>query len=277
MLFLFFILFQLFYSIQCQLTCHNCPRESNIFNTIITADTIPENLKDCTLISEQMECSIHVTWTQNPDQTILILMPGGERNSISNRYNLQNTITLTNTGSQLQWTKSLDFICSTEQCNSPIILKRLLKSLKSDDSFYTLSQLLEINNQFHGSLCNFFANSSMSCETEMDQNTCKQCATQEYIESKPVEVCSNCVMDDIIENFITRQVKFFMNNRERHDMWMIECQQRDCNAIETGDLIRQKSDIQFDFDLFLNNGNNKFKDISSVCLLFSIFMKTFYL
>ncbi|UJR32849.1 hypothetical protein I4U23_020311 [Adineta vaga] len=240
--------------------------QTNVFDSIITADTVPNDLKNCSLVTDQMECSIRVTWTQNPNQTSIILLAGSERQAVSGRHNLENTITLTNNGTKTQWENSIFYICSSEQCNSLTMLKRLLRSLTSEDKFHTLSDLLDLNTQFQGSFCNFFANSSISCETEMDPNTCKQCATQEYIQSKSIEVCSNCVMDNVIENFITRQVKFFIDKQERHDLWMIECQKKDCNAIETGDLIREKSNIDFNFNYFLNS-SKKLDNILLITLL----------
>ncbi|CAF1136814.1 unnamed protein product [Adineta ricciae] len=271
---------QLFYAVTCQLSCYNCPMQANVFDSIITVDTVPNDLKDCSLQQDQTQCSIHIEWTQNPNRTLIMLRSDGERQDSSGRHNLENAITLTNNGTRTQWRKTMDYICSTDQCNSPAMVKRLLRSLTSEDNFQTFSPLLNMNTQFHGNLCIFFANSSASCDTEMDRNTCRQCATQEYIQSKPVEVCLNCVMDDIIENFVTRQVKFFMKDRQRHDIWMIECQQENCNAIETGDLIRQNSQIDFDFTYFLN-GSNQFNNfvfeisLAFVLTIFNLFEKLF--
>jgi hypothetical protein len=253
----------------CQLSCYDCPMQSNIFNSILTVDTLPNDLKDCSFPVDQAECSIFVKWTQNPDQTQIALIGGGERRLVVDEHNLQNTITLKNDGTKTQWTREIFYRCSTEKCNSPSILKRILRSLKSEDSFNQLSNLLQMNAQFNGRSCSFFANSSTPCETEMDPNTCKQCATQESIVSGRLETCLNCVMDDIIENFVTRQVKFFMNNRECHDLWMIECQIQGCNTIETGDSIRQKSTIEFDYNLFLN-GSNKLTNLSWITIIISI-------
>ncbi|CAF3424998.1 unnamed protein product [Rotaria sp. Silwood1] len=247
-----FLVFQLFYSVTCSISCYNCPMEFNTFDSIITVDTIPNNLKNCSIKTEQSECSIQVIWMQNPNQTRIALVGGGEKRTESDEHNLKNDILLKNDGIKTQWTNTILYVCSTENCNSPSTLKHLLRSLTSKDNFNEFSYLLVMNEHFNGTLCFFYANSSVSCETEIDPNTCKQCTTEEYIQTKPLEICSNCIMDDVIENFITYEVKFFMNNRERHDFWMIECQLPNCNTIDNSDLIRQKSNIQFDFDLFLN-------------------------
>jgi hypothetical protein len=266
MLFYLFIAFQLFYSVTCHVSCYDCPIQANTFDSILTPDTMPENFKNCSFTGEQMECSIRVTWTQDPNKTAIALIAGGERSEVSGEHNLENTITLSNNGVKLAWAKSIFYKCSTERCNNPGTLNRLLRSLRSDDDFHALSSLLAMNTQFSSGLCYFFANSSVPCETEMDPNTCKQCVTEEYMQSKPVEICSNCAMNNITENSMLREVKFFMEKRERHDFWMIQCQQKDCNAIETGDLVRQKSNIQFNFDLFLNGGD-KFTNVSSLRII----------
>jgi hypothetical protein len=272
MLFSLFIAFQLFYSVKSHISCYNCPLQSNIFDYIITADNIPENLKNCSFIGEQLECSIRVTWIQDPNNTEITLQSTGERRDVSDEHNLEHTITLNNNGFKLQYTKSIHYVCATEECNSPSTLKRLLRSLTSKDDFYELSYLLALNQPFDGTSCEFFANtSSMSCETEMNQTSCNQCMAQEFIQSTSLETCQNCVNDDIIENFITREMRFFMSNRERHDFWMIECQFKDCNNIDTGNFIRQKSTIQFDFDFFLNV-NNKSTNLLSMSIIALVLM-----
>ena len=118
-------------------------------------------------------------------------MGGGGRRLVADEHNLQNTITLQNDGIKAQWRKDIAYRCSTDRCNSPSTLKRLLRSLRSVDTFSDLSNLLAMNPEFSGGLCSFFANNSTPCESDT------------------LDVCLNCLLDDVTENFVTRGVKFF--------------------------------------------------------------------
>ena len=77
--------------------------------------------------------------------------------------------------------------------------------------------------------------------------------------------------DDVVENFITREVKFYMDNRQRDDFWIIECQVDGCNAINTSYLVQEKVKVQFDFDRFLNNGGDLRVRPSWIVMLLSIY------
>ena len=53
---------------------------------------------------------------------------------------------------------------------------------------------------------------------------------------------------------------------------MIECQQKDCNTAETGNLIEEKSTMEFNFNLFLNGSGNKLTNFSWISIIISILM-----
>lgn len=272
MLLFFFIIFELFYIVTCFISCYHCPMQFNTFDSIITIDTISDNLQNCSITNDQVQCSIQVIWVSNPNQTqIALLGGGGEERDISDEHNLKNDIILMNDGTKIRWTNRLYYLCSTDKCNSPSTFKRLLRSLRSEDQFNELSDFLVTNEHFNGTSCFFFENSSRSCDSEIDHNTCKQCIMEVSIQSSPLEICANCILNDFIQNFITYEVKFFMNDRTRDDFWMIKCQLSNCNAIQIGSLIRQKSSVQFNFDLFLNNSaKQSYNSLTIVMILILI-------
>lgn len=102
MLFTLLIIFQLFYSITCQISCYDCPIQANTFNSILTANTVPNDFNNCSFPTNQAECSMNVIWTQDPDQTQIVSMGGGGRRLVADEHNLQNTITLKNNGTKMQ-------------------------------------------------------------------------------------------------------------------------------------------------------------------------------
>lgn len=258
MLALVIITFQLFYSVTCSISCYNCPLGPNTFDAILTADSLPETFNNCSFETEQSQCSLLLIFTRDPDRTQILATGGEERRGTDDENHLKNEIIFGNDGTKLLWTNRIRYICSDEKCNSPSTLKRLFKSLKSEDNFNEFTALLKINQDFNGTFCFFFANSSASCQTEVDPNNCTQCVIEQSIQSQSLDICADCIKDDVIENFISYETKFSMNTRERRDFWIIECQSPDCNTIQTIGLIRNKSDVQFDFNRFLNNSRKQF-------------------
>ena len=250
------VAFQLFRTLLGQLSCYNCPLEANSFNTIITADTLPTELNNCSSKSEQYHCSIIVIWQPITKRTNIILAPGDDQRAVDDKHSLKSSLIYKNDGVHRQRTRSISYVCSTDLCNSLPTLKRLLQALTLQDSFDGLDYLVQFNQDFQGDSCWFFTNSSAPCDMEMNRTTCNQCSIELTSESNAVEVCANCVAGDVIDNFITREVTFNLQNRAKDDFGLIECQVTDCNTLTSGQLIRRKSNVEFNFDLFLHNGSS---------------------
>jgi hypothetical protein len=95
------VVLQLFYSVA-YLSCHNYPIQSNNYNSILTADTVPGDFKDCSVSIVQLRCYIILIWMQNPNQTTVILAPDGDRRDVTDERNLENTIIFKNNGITIQ-------------------------------------------------------------------------------------------------------------------------------------------------------------------------------
>lgn len=210
-------------------------------------------------------CIIDINWSRSPDQTQIALVARDDSRAAFTEHTLSGDISLENKGNQLLWTRSISYTCSTDRCNSVSTLQRVLASLTVNDTLFDLAPLL-IRQIAFGGQCSFWLNSTtLECAGEIPQSTCKQCSSEGMSQNGVLEICANCLVDDIGETFLAREVNFELINRTRSDHWMLECQSRNCNTIENGNRIFQKSTFDFNFVKFLNHANQM--SISNVALL----------
>jgi hypothetical protein len=279
MLFYLFLSFQVLYSVSCVIKCHNCPLSANTFNYHISTDRLPDELSNCDVQEISDTCIIDVIWGRNPDKTDINLAPRGDGKSELSEHELNTNIELAYNGSQYEWSQSISYMCSTDQCNSLTELKRILSSLTLNDKFQDLEDLLKMEEPFDDSWCLFFANTTtLECATTtIPPATCKECSFEGFTNNGAWEICANCLTYDIGNTFLSHEVDFNMTGRTRADHWIMECQSKDCNTPNNGNRIRQKSTSNFDFVKFLD-GRNKSTTLSLISkftLLFVVFIVKF--
>ena len=256
MLFYLFIVFSSFPVVINGVTCYDCPLIANSFDYLVANDRLPDALRNCTTKSLGDTCIIDVIWNRNPDRTQIALVARDDsRSAALIEHTLSGNINLENKNNQLLWTKSISYTCSTDQCNSLLTLKRLLASLTMKDDLFDLGSLLIREITFDGR-CWFWTNSTiLECSTVIPAAPCKQCSFQGIGQNGVVDICANCLLDDIGETFLLHEVNFELINRTRADHWVLECQSKNCSTIENGNRILQKSTFDFDFAQFLNHAN----------------------
>ncbi|CAF3162448.1 unnamed protein product [Rotaria socialis] len=256
MLFYLLVTLQFIHSISCFVTCHVCPIDMNTFGYFITTDHMPNTLNNCTTQATSDSCFIDLIWQLQPQKTQIALSARGDGRSTVNEHTLSTSVSLENKDSTFIWTRSISYTCSTDNCNSLTALKRLLNSLTLYDDFNSLKNLLRKETPFDGDWCLFKANTSwLECALLIPPESCKECSFQGMSVQGSIEICLNCLQDDIGETSISHEVDFDIANRTRLDHWILECQFNKCNFENNGDLIRQKSISNFDFAKFLDISN----------------------
>ncbi len=254
--------------------CHYCPIDENNLDYFVTTDNIPHHLNNCTIIKMGDVCYIDLIWNRTPVKTQIGLSGKGDEKSIDAEHTLVTNVNVENKNLSIIWTRTISYICSTDKCNSLSALKGVLDSLTLNDTLHELVDLLQRKEPFEGNWCKFSTNGTLfECATEISPASCKQCSFQGISNHGVVELCANCLEDDIGETFLSHEVNFNMTDRTRDDHWILECGFENCNTYDNGNLVRQKSTSDFDFEKFLD-GNNKSISLSSISktvLLFVVF------
>ncbi|CAF1426209.1 unnamed protein product, partial [Adineta ricciae] len=208
-------------------------------------DNIPEKLNDCPIIANQSECVISMRWFLNNNETELDMVPETRhKRSISSEHTITVDAIVGKDGSSFSLQHSLYYFCSTDKCNSPSSLKRLLQSLTLNDQFMELIALLRPSTQFDGHWCLLLSNQTTeACKVPVvvDPNNCKQCSTTFISESKSTgSICAGCYTDDVHQEFLGREILFNLTDQTQTEIEMINCRSENCNSLRTIDLIRGK-------------------------------------
>ncbi|CAF1333556.1 unnamed protein product [Adineta steineri] len=286
MLFHLFVIFSLYKSISCQISCYACPTGSIKYDYIITAENIPTEMNNCSIENNQSECAVDIRWFLSSNKTEIDIVTDSRKRELAPA---DHTVTVDaifgSDGLTQEIYHSLYYFCSTDKCNSASELKRLLLSLTLKDQLIELKDLLKSSEQFNGHWCLFYSNQTAeSCDipVTVDPNNCKQCSTKFTTEPKTNTICAGCYNQEIKNDFLGREILFNLTDRTRTEIRMINCRSDHCNQVHTGDLIRQKCAIDFDFVKFLNatiqvqsqtcNGISQYEQCStnSACACFSM-------
>ena len=249
--------------------------EANSFDYLVTTYHIPDKLNNCTIKTIGDSCIIDVIWHRNPNKSQIAFKVRDIGRSAYTEHNLYTNVNLENKNSNFVWTRSISYMCSTDHCNSLIVLKHLLDSLTLNDHFYELEYLLKKEEPFNSNWCSFKKNTtSFECAILIPSKSCKGCSFHGMGFHNSIEICVNCLSYDINETFLSHEVDFNITDRTRVDNWILECQSNSCNTEDNGDLIRQKSESNFDFGKFLdaNNKSITFASTNKILLLFIAFL-----
>ncbi|CAF1365458.1 unnamed protein product [Adineta ricciae] len=184
-------------------------------------------------------------WFLNNNETELDMVPDTRhKRSISSEHTITVDAIVGKDGSSFSLQHSLYYFCSTDKCNGPSSLKRLLQSLTLTDQFMELIDLLRPSTQFDGHWCLLLSNQTTeACKVPVvvDPNNCKQCSTTFISESKTIgSICAGCYTDDVHQEFLGREILFNLTDQTQTEIEMINCRSENCNSLRTIDLIRGK-------------------------------------
>jgi hypothetical protein len=203
-----------------------------------------------------------IRWQLSFNRTSIDILPDDDDQiQVSLRHTLLATAILSGVQVSTQLHSSILYRCSTDRCNDLDQLKRLMQSLTLINNLIELDEQLESSLPFDGHWCVLSANQTdTDCAplSDIDPATCKQCFAKLTSQASTTKVCASCITTSIEQDaFIETNVLFNIDDRTRSQNWSIYCQAPNCNALNTGDLIHQKSTIIFDFNRFFNQTINK--------------------
>ncbi|CAF4024910.1 unnamed protein product, partial [Rotaria sordida] len=238
--------------ILCDLSCYDCSEV--VLDYKLTAETVPTEFKNCTIVTEQSNCYMQVKWERNSTTTLIVYGFQYWKADVLG-HDLQATVSFSYFDSQPSWSNIIIYRCLTDQCNSPARLKSLLESFKFVNKLEQLQYLLEKDEAFDGKQCLFFSNTTqyqMFSLKKSDPPTCKQCMTIVNMTPKKKVIEASCYSLQTSLNTVNQRVEFDINDRTRSPNWYIACQRANCNTLDVGDLIYQNSLIDFNLEKFID-------------------------
>ncbi|CAF3271993.1 unnamed protein product, partial [Rotaria sp. Silwood2] len=231
MFFYLFIIFQVFHSVFCLISCFNSPWNKNSFDYLITADNIPSELKNCSLEKNVAKCAIEIFWQRDPDKSTIELVAEDTKKSASTDHSLFVNAGFENPGARPMWEKVVLYECTTDQCNSLNQLKRLLNSLKMNDSLYQLTYLLNPVKPFQGQWCYRGSNATFDeCNITIPSSSCTRCTLSGMINQTRTELCATCSTDDFDKTGLSHGMIFNMTERTFSTTWLLNCGRENCNT-----------------------------------------------
>jgi hypothetical protein len=264
-------IFSLIYSVSCEISCYDCSLIPDSYNYIITPTNIPSEIQYCRVTGNHTKCHIDVKWSLTTKSSRLHILPGiDQKRSLSSEHTLQANALISGTGVIQQIQHSFDYFCSTDRCNDVDKLKRILQSLTLNEKFSDLDDLLEPSGSFVGQWCLLYANRTDEDCVSPDgivPNTCKQCITRFTHGPTTNRICASCFVNDVQEDYLGREVFVDMTDRSSIDTWFIRCRSLNCNGLDTGRRIHEKSSMTFDFDQFFSNRQTILFSLNRITLI----------
>jgi hypothetical protein len=250
-------MFQILYSVSCDISCYDAPFDANSFNYIVTADHFPAELHNSSLEVHAVNCYMVVLWQQDPYNTKIALIAETNTKAISTQHKLQVDVGYqTKISSTPMWAQQIIYQCNTDLCNSLSQLKLLLSALIVNESLHELAYLLIPVKPFHGEWCYRGSNATFEkCDTTIPISLCTQCELTGMMNQTGTELCATCSTEDPDNSLLVYEKTFNMTDRTNSSIWAIRCGRENCNTPVISDSIRKKCSIYFDFTKFLNNEN----------------------
>jgi hypothetical protein len=237
-----------------------------ILNYSVTIDTLP-SFDNNSLVDVSGECTLTLMWFRNPSSSMIIF---GYEKMVDENNNSSVDSILASVQYQLEGedpfkrlSHDVQLKCqSSDGCNNPNNLKKLLKSLEINEHFSgQFDNLLASNSSFDNESinnCYFNLNSSGQCPP-IDYINCQRCEISvRYLPLSLIDICATCPRITKDENFLVRDKIFVLNNRsEIVDRIQLLCQRGEhCNSIENINQIREFSLINFDFDKYFSSSSS---------------------
>ena len=253
MLFVLLLIFEIFYSASCSMSCYQAPFDTNKFDYIVTSEHFPMKLDNYTLVTNSTTCYLQVLWQRNPNQTNIGLVAGTiNEQSLTLEHKLQALVGYQRIGSAPMWYKQIIYQCATNECNSLNQLKQLLTSLTVNESLSSLTYLLDPVKPFHAEWCYRGSNVSMDqCNTSTPISQCQRCDLIETMDEHGLGICGKCSTEDPDNSLLLYEKTFNMTSRTETSSWGILCARQNCNRPAIGSAIQQKTLISFNYSAFI--------------------------
>lgn len=240
------------------LQCHFCPQPI-VVNYSVTADTIPP-LENCVLIDDATRCTVNVLWLRDPILSILIYIYDTNEKAQVNESLIMN-VHLQNDGDDFvrRLSRDIQYTCQmADRCNGVNTVERIINSTTLTERFIKqftplLANVTHFTNVSAAQCYSYVnvTNSSLCDPTDTDH--CERCHISiDYLDAIGSEICATCPKTTENYNRILRTKTFLLDHRsqptENVQLW---CQQKGgCNSIANIGMIRQTSELEFDYTKF---------------------------
>jgi len=238
-------------SVQC-----NVCREGVRLNYTVTSATVPPLPADCTAI-EARRCFVSIFWELDFNRTFLEYgaRPDGPRDAVA----VTITRGMERNNQSLFSRREVDFECATsDKCNSPAGVQKVLSSLSVEDQFQQeIAPLLKIVEPFNPreADCLYIHNTTFRCPPP-DLRRCRRCGIEAGQQGSSTNelVCATCEANESYDNNAVRFKVFVLNNQtENIDVAGLGCQLKGCNTAENANRVFQASKITFNSDQYFNH------------------------
>ncbi len=241
------------------LQCNVC-REGIRLDYIMTNATVPALPSDCAVITASL-CWVSIAWELDFNRTFLEFRarPGMKTNAPSrDTVSVRIVKGMERNNQTLASGREVYYECdSSDKCNSPAGIQKLLSSLTVEDQFQQeIAPLLKIVSPFDARAadCLYFHNTTFRCPPP-DLRRCHRCTVEADQETSPNEhVCATCEVNQSRDNFAERFKTFVLSNpKEDIDVAVIGCQLKGCNTGNNANIVYKASKITFNSERFLKN------------------------
>ncbi|UJR16600.1 hypothetical protein I4U23_003500 [Adineta vaga] len=224
--------------ISASVICYNCYDHEYDFE--LTSDTIPDSLDGCTNFTGIRNCYVTISWRGGKSSlgTFHDIIDAPESKEMAFMAVLANN-------NQPQVT--FRYLCSTDFCNTAINVKRAFNSATIQHSLTELVPQLNTTLIFNSSNCFNFQNGSV-CSPSTGCQHCHITMRPNWKNLTSIEICARC--DSAGSPYFEAMTYFDLIERKRFDDFDIRCLTSHCNSLENIELIRQKTNFQFDYNKY---------------------------
>jgi len=239
-------------SVQC-----NVCRNGIGVNYIVTSDNIPMLPSDCTVVDGEL-CWASIFWEFDFNRTYLEFHArptSGIKAPSRDMVGVRIVRGMERNNQTLSKGREVHYECdSSDKCNGPDGLKKVLSSLSVEDQFQEeIAPLLKLITPFdpRAADCVYFHNTTFRCPPP-DPRRCRRCmVAADEPTSGGEHACATCEMDDSRDNYVERFKTFVLNNStENIDVAAIGCQLKGCNTVSNANIVYQASKITFNTEKF---------------------------
>ncbi|CAF0842798.1 unnamed protein product [Rotaria sordida] len=136
-------------------------------------------------------------------------------------------------------------------------LKRLLNSLKMNDTLYQLTYLLNPIMPFQGQWCYRGSNVTFAeCNITIPISSCTQCTLSGMVNQTRTELCATCLTNSPDKTGLSHGMIFNMTERIYSTLWLLNCERENCNTpAVSGTSCNNENSIFKSIQLNINKSN----------------------
>ncbi|CAF1506877.1 unnamed protein product, partial [Didymodactylos carnosus] len=231
-------------------------------------------LNNCSTVTTEHYCYAGIYWYKSETSYLQIIAEFEESFDPDSGINTYIVDPPSNFGSVFNATHYLIHSCNTDNCNDPMNLRLLLKSLKISADLIKIKPLLSSNQPVNKSSCLIFSNDTDSFEGSCTiDDQCNYCDMTMITKSLKSYVCCGCSYTDPSQSDDYQfQVQMSCNMKEKKCQHQIHlnCNVPQCNFLENVKRIQQMYENEFNFDTFVQSTANAINSTETCLFLIKL-------